>query len=143
MASSCVGIAVAVESVYLWPEATLWFKAPIASHADCYSQSVEDLSNGGSLYPIALARPLSYQSLTDSQAAMPSVIKRTTLRLLSSLPTPKGSAHPVERDINRQILMNSAPDREALFMGDKSLEEIRRTLKIEAGPPEGTRRNSQ
>jgi hypothetical protein len=38
----------------------------------------------------------------------------------------KGSAqvHPAERDINRMALLDAAPDREALLLGDKSIKEI-------------------
>jgi len=44
----------------------------------------------------------------------------------------KGSAqiHPAERDINRMALLDAAPDREALLLGDKSIKEIRQLLKI-------------
>jgi hypothetical protein len=38
--------------------------------------------------------------------------------------------YPPERGIDRGILLDVAPDREALLMGNKAIEEIRQTLKL-------------
>lgn len=45
--------------------------------------------------------------------------------------------YPPERDIGRDILLDVAPDREALLMGNKSIEEIRQTLKLRIASPYG------
>jgi len=45
--------------------------------------------------------------------------------------------YPPEREINREILLDIAPDREALLMGNKTIEEIRQALKLRNASPYG------
>ena len=61
---------------------------------------------------------------------MPSLSKQPLLKLLPSLPIDKGSAqvHPAKWDINREALLDAAPDWGALLLGDKSIKEIRQLL---------------
>jgi hypothetical protein len=62
----------------------------------------------------------------------------TTLSLLPSRAPPSHHhGHLTERDINRIALLDIAPDREALLMSNKSIEEIRQTLKIRTGSVNG------
>lgn len=44
---------------------------------------------------------------------------------------------PPEREIDRRILLDVAPDREALLMGNKTIEQIRQTLKLRIKSPNG------
>jgi hypothetical protein len=58
------------------------------------------------------------------------------LSLLSSLGNGGQLYHyPPEREIRRDILSDLAPDREALLMGDKTIDEIRQTLKLRVASP--------
>ena len=45
--------------------------------------------------------------------------------------------YPLEREISRHILLDVSPDREALLMGNKTIEEIRQTLKLRITSPHG------
>lgn len=61
-----------------------------------------------------------------------------TITLLSSLAQAQNPCQkPVERDVNRQVLLEVAPDREALFTGDRGIDEIRHSLKIRPGAESG------
>lgn len=56
------------------------------------------------------------------------------LSLLSSLEGHKPNSQvPAEREINRAVLTNVAPDREDLFRSSSSIEEIRQSLKLRIG----------
>ncbi|KAF5384365.1 hypothetical protein D9615_003482 [Tricholomella constricta] len=58
-----------------------------------------------------------------------------TIALLPSGPWPnRPHAHPREREVNREIILDVAPDREALLMSNKSIDELRQILKIRIGP---------
>ena len=60
------------------------------------------------------------------------------LTLLPSQLAPDHSyAHPNERRIDRSALLDVAPDRESLLCSNKSIEELRHTLKIQVGPSTG------
>lgn len=45
--------------------------------------------------------------------------------------------YPPEREISRDILVDVSPDREALLVGSKTIEEIRQTLKLRITSPSG------
>lgn len=45
--------------------------------------------------------------------------------------------YPPEREICRDILLDVAPDREALLMSDKTIQEIRQALKLRVASPHG------
>ncbi|KAF8802052.1 hypothetical protein BYT27DRAFT_7173641 [Phlegmacium glaucopus] len=45
--------------------------------------------------------------------------------------------YPLERQINREILLDVSPDREALLMGNKTIEQIRQTLKLRNASSDG------
>ncbi|KAJ8508112.1 hypothetical protein ONZ45_g9579 [Pleurotus djamor] len=53
-----------------------------------------------------------------------------TLSLLPSLGQPTDSAVPLERQISPHVLLDIAPDREALLLSGKPIEEIRAILKL-------------
>lgn len=67
---------------------------------------------------------------------MPS--KLPQLSLLMSLGSCDQPYHyPPEREISRDILLDVAPDREALLMGNSTIEEIRQALKLRIASPHG------
>ena len=67
---------------------------------------------------------------------MPSKLPK--LSLLTNLSScDKLYEYPPEREIDREILLDAAPDREALFMGNKTIEEIRQTVKLRIVTPYG------
>lgn len=45
--------------------------------------------------------------------------------------------YPPEREISRDILLDVAPDREALLMGNNTIEEIRQALKLRIASSHG------
>ncbi|KAJ6625108.1 hypothetical protein B0H10DRAFT_1942715 [Mycena sp. CBHHK59/15] len=47
------------------------------------------------------------------------------------------SQNPTEREIDRRVLLEIAPDREEVLMSRMSIEEIRQVLKIRTGPTAG------
>jgi hypothetical protein len=55
-----------------------------------------------------------------------------TLKLLSSAASHPPSL-PAERAVNRQVLIDIAPDREGFFAKTKSIGEIRQALKLRSG----------
>lgn len=57
------------------------------------------------------------------------------ITLLPSGPWPNHlHAYPREREINREMLLDVAPDREALLMSSKGVDELRHILKIRVSP---------
>ncbi|KAJ7130402.1 hypothetical protein C8R44DRAFT_731927 [Mycena epipterygia] len=61
-----------------------------------------------------------------------SSIANLPILVLASSPS-----RPLEREIDRRALLEISPDREELFMGKKSIDEIRQALKLRTGPPAG------
>ncbi|RDB17372.1 hypothetical protein Hypma_001832 [Hypsizygus marmoreus] len=61
----------------------------------------------------------------------------SALALLPSSPAAHPYGRPKERDVDRAILLDVAPDRESLFLSNKSTEELRQLLKIRASPNTG------
>lgn len=61
------------------------------------------------------------------------------LTLSPSYPAPLGHrySHPAERRIDRSTVLDVAPDRESLILGNHSIEELRQILKIRVGPSTG------
>ncbi|KAG5726390.1 hypothetical protein E4T56_gene9329 [Termitomyces sp. T112] len=61
-----------------------------------------------------------------------------TLTLVPNLPWSPNNLHirPKEREINREVLLAVAPDREALLISNKSITELRQILKIHIGGTE-------
>ncbi|KDQ51688.1 hypothetical protein JAAARDRAFT_40925 [Jaapia argillacea MUCL 33604] len=53
-----------------------------------------------------------------------------SLALAPSLPRHPGNPHPLERQINRESLLDISPDRESLLCSHLSIEEIRHHIKI-------------
>ncbi|KAF7366815.1 hypothetical protein MSAN_00939800 [Mycena sanguinolenta] len=67
---------------------------------------------------------------------MSSIANLPILSLVSSSSLASSGERPVERDIDRNILVAISPDREELFMSKKSIDEIRQILKLRTGPTE-------
>ncbi|KAF8064895.1 hypothetical protein FPV67DRAFT_1389167, partial [Lyophyllum atratum] len=60
------------------------------------------------------------------------------ITLLPSGPWPnRPHVYPREKEIDRYLLLDVAPDREALFMSEKGVEELRQVLKIRVGSVAG------
>ena len=58
-------------------------------------------------------------------------VSHSTLPVLSLLPSLEGTQiYPVEREIDRNALLDVAPDRESLLISDQTIEEVRRALKM-------------
>jgi len=60
-------------------------------------------------------------------------VSHSTLPVLSLLPSlePEGTQiYPVEREVDRNALLDVAPDRESLLISDQTIEEVRQALKI-------------
>lgn len=97
-----------------------------------HSQSADDLYNGGAYCDSLLtpSRPLPFsigiEITPESMLSKPMAIK-----LLPSLPALKGRDRPIERIINRQALLEGAPDREYALLGTKNIEHLRQVLKID------------
>ncbi|KAJ7700333.1 hypothetical protein B0H17DRAFT_1047001 [Mycena rosella] len=67
-----------------------------------------------------------------------SSISNLPVLVLMSTPSLASSAdRATERDIDRRALLDISPDREELFMGRKSIDEIRQSLKLRTGPTAG------
>ena len=56
------------------------------------------------------------------------------LPLLPSLELEGTQIYPVEREIDRNALLDVAPDRESLLISDQTIEEVRQALKIRIIP---------
>ncbi|KAJ6491465.1 hypothetical protein DFH09DRAFT_1104995 [Mycena vulgaris] len=66
-----------------------------------------------------------------------SSISNLPVLVLISTPSLGSVERPTERDIDRRALLEISPDREELFMGKKSINEIRQSLKLRTGPTAG------
>ncbi|KAF7343325.1 hypothetical protein MVEN_01764800 [Mycena venus] len=67
---------------------------------------------------------------------MSSIANLPILSLVSAPSLAGSSERPVEREIDRNVLVAISPDREELFMSKKSIDEIRQLLKLRTGPTE-------
>ncbi|KAJ7439470.1 hypothetical protein FB451DRAFT_1192100 [Mycena latifolia] len=67
-----------------------------------------------------------------------SSISNLPVLVLASTPTLASPGERLtEREIDRRALLEISPDREELFMGRRSIDEIRQALKLRTGPPAG------
>ena len=60
-------------------------------------------------------------------------VSHSTLPVLSLLPSLElegTQIYPMEREIDRNALLDVAPDRESLLISDQTIEEVRQTLKM-------------
>ena len=60
-------------------------------------------------------------------------VSHSTLPVLSLLPSLElegTQIYPMEREIDRNALLDVAPDRESLLISDQTIEEVRQALKM-------------
>ena len=60
-------------------------------------------------------------------------VSHSTLPVLSLLPSLElegTQIYPMEREIDRNALLDAAPDRESVLISDQTIEEVRRALKM-------------
>ena len=59
-------------------------------------------------------------------------VSHSTLPVLSLFASLEGThlGYPVEREIDRNALLDVAPDRESVLVSDQTIEEVRQALKM-------------